>query len=105
MQVDERNGVLTIAVVDDQCSGLWKLVEPYVAAGKKRLVIDLSGVGFLNSVSIAAIINVRNKLSAVGGTVVVANLRDSIRSVFRILKIDRLFDLSLDTAGALKAVG
>ncbi len=33
--------------------------------------------------------------------VVVANLRPNIKSVFRILKLDRLFNLDLDLAAAV----
>ncbi len=95
MQVQEYDQVVAITIENDQCSTLWKTIEPYLNAGKKGVVLDLSQVGYLNSVSIAAIIGARNKTTAFGRKLAVANLRDSIKSIFRVLKLERVFDLDL----------
>ena len=63
--------------------------------------LDLSRVPFLDSVSIAAIIGLRNRLLAVRMRFAVANLAPNIQAVFRILKLDRMFDLSLDLERAI----
>jgi anti-anti-sigma regulatory factor len=59
---------------------------------------------FLNSVNIAAIIATRNKIAAERGNVAVCNLTPNIKAVFRILKLERLFNLDLDLDGALSTV-
>lgn len=104
MQVQERDGVLVVSVIDDQCAAIWKAIEPRVSAGEKLVVLDFAQVGFLNSVNIAAIISTRNKVAGAGGKLAVANLKDRIKSVFRVLKLERLFDLDQPLEGAFAAV-
>ncbi len=102
MQVQERDGVLVVTVVEDQCAAIWKAIEPLLATGKKRCVLDFSQVGFLNSVNIAAIISTRNKVAAAGGSLVVAEVKERVKAVFRVLKLERLFQLDLTMEQALK---
>ncbi len=64
-------------------------------------MLDLSRVAFLNSVPIAAIIAARNRILAAGGKLVIANLGETVRSVFRVLKLERVFVLDLDLESAL----
>jgi len=104
MQVQEYDQLVAITIENDQCGTLWKTIEPYLSAGKKGVVLDLSQVGYLNSVSIASIIGARNKTSTAGKKMVVANLRDSIKSIFRVLKLERLFDLDLNYDKAAELV-
>jgi anti-anti-sigma factor len=104
MQLLDRDGVVVVSVVEDQCSGIWKMVEPLVAAGSKGVVLDFTQVGFLNSVNIAAIISTRNKIVAAGGKLAVAEVKDRVRSVFKVLKLERLFQLELSMDQALAAV-
>lgn len=104
MQVHERDQVVVIPVANDQCATIWKQMEPYIAQGKKRFVIDFQSVTFLNSVNIAAVIAARNKAVAGGNKIAIAELRENIKSVFRILKLERLFDLNLNLDQAVGAV-
>ena len=104
MQVTENDSVVVVSVAEDQCSSLWKTVEPYLAMGKKSIVLDFSHVNFLNSVNIAAIISTRNKVVAGGGKVAVAEIKDRVKAVFRVLKLERLFDLNLDQKAAIGTV-
>lgn len=104
MQVMEREQVVIIVVEDDQCSGLWRSMESWIAQGRRAFVFDMTRVTFLNSVNIAAIIAARNRAVAAGSRIAVAGLPDNIRAVFRILKLERLFDLNLDGEAAVAAV-
>jgi len=104
MQVLERDNAVVVSVQGDQCSALWKTMEPYVAAGKKRYVLDLAQITFLNSVAIAAIISARNKIAGAGAKVALANLGEGIKAVFRILKLERLFNLDLTVDAAVAAL-
>jgi len=103
MQVQERDRVVVVSVQADQCGQLWRTIEPHLDAGKRSFVLDLSGITFLNSVNIAAIIAARNKVLAGGGKIALANLSEHVKAVFRVLKLDRLFDLDLDAAKAATA--
>lgn len=104
MQVHEQNHVTIITVLNEECSALLKTVEPMLEKGRLRYVFDMSQATFLNSVNIAAIIATRNRIVVTGGKVSVSNLADNIKAVFRILKLERLFDLNLDLEQALAQV-
>lgn len=104
MQAYERDQAVVIPVANDQCATLWKQMEPFIANGKKKFILDFQAVTFLNSVNIAAVIAARNKAVAGGNKIAIAELRDNIKSVFRILKLERLFDLNLTLDQALTAV-
>lgn len=105
MRLDQQDQVTVVTMRAEDCQQLWRTLEPLVEERKRAFVLDLRGVTFLNSVSIAAIIAARNKVAAAGGRLVLANLTDNVKAVFRVLKLERLFDLEFDltrAAGAAK---
>jgi anti-anti-sigma factor len=104
MQVHEQNQVTIITILNEECGALLKTVEPLLEKGRLRYVFDMSQATFLNSVNIAAIIATRNRIAAAGGKVAVSTLADNIKSVFRILRLERLFDLNLSLDQALVVV-
>ncbi len=104
MKIHEHDQVIVVDIVEEHCGLLTKLLEPQLDAGRRSFVFDLAGAGFLNSVNIASLISTRNRIVAVGGKVAVANLSDNIKSVFRILKLERLFELDLRLDAALAKV-
>lgn len=104
MRIHEIGPVVVVDIADE-CGQLTKLLEPQLDAGRRSFVLDLGKAGFLNSVNIASLIAARNRIVAAGGKVAVANLSDNIRSVFRILKLERIFDLDLRLDAALARVG
>ncbi|MDA3961278.1 MAG: STAS domain-containing protein [Planctomycetota bacterium] len=104
-QVRTVDGVSVILVNESDCAGLWRVAEPLLANGAKSFVLDFSTVEYLNSMNIAAIISMRTKLENQGAKLALCGMKDQIASIFRILKLERLFDLSLDCASAVKAVG
>jgi len=101
MQVEEREQVLVIAFQAEHYNELWTLIEPYLTAGKRGFVLDCSSVRFLNSLSIASVITARNKITQAGGKLVICGLADHVKSVFRILKLERLFALDLNRDQAI----
>ena len=104
MYIHECDQVVVIDIVDEQCGQLAKLLEPQLAAGRRSFVFNLDEAKFLNSVNIASLIAARNRIIAAGGKIAVANLADNIKSVFRILKLERLFELDLQLEAALVRV-
>jgi anti-sigma B factor antagonist len=105
MQVIERGQVVVVKVLEDRCLGLAKVLEPYVDLGRKAFVLDLSQVGFLDSVNIAAIISARAMVQNHGGKLGVANLPEGLKSIFRVLKLERLFRLDESTEVAITSFG
>lgn len=88
--------LIIVSMCEGKCIDLWQCVEPLLVTGKVGMVLNLAGTTFLESLSIAAIISTHNKVTATGRDFVVANLEPSIQTVFRILKLNKMFPLDLD---------
>ena len=104
MQISDNGTVVVVAVVSGQCQSLWRSIESYQVLGRRSFVLDLSRIDLLNSVNIAAIITVRSKLTAAGGKLALAGLKPRLQEIFRVFRLDRLFDLGLDLPAATRAV-
>ncbi|NRA40406.1 MAG: STAS domain-containing protein [Planctomycetes bacterium] len=104
IQVVDDEGIVVVTVLETECAAIWSAVQPKFDEGSKSCVLDFADVSYLNSMSIASIISLRNKVLTAGGKVALANLQDNIKSVFRILKLEKLFELDMDGAAARAAV-
>ncbi len=104
MHVHDENGVVVVALAADQALGLWKAIEPLIDMGRRSVVVDLAGVAFLNSLNIAAVIATRNRVAALGGRFALANLSERVKSIMRVLRLDRLFDLDHTLEAAINGV-
>ena len=74
------------------------------AAPQPRLLISFANVDHLSSAALGTLITVNNKIKARGGRLVLANIDEQIFDVFRITRLDRLFQIRESTDLALKAL-
>jgi anti-sigma B factor antagonist/stage II sporulation protein AA (anti-sigma F factor antagonist) len=91
---ERRDGKAVVLGIDGRldhegCQVFDKHVTRLVSAGEKFLVVDFHGVDFLASMGIRALIKPYQALAPQGGKVVVANVCDSVRTVFKIAGIDQ----------------
>ena len=64
-----------------------------LAAGRLRLVIDLSGVGKIDSAGLGTLLYARAELRRAGGGLALANLHPAHMKVLLVAKLDTVFDL------------
>jgi anti-anti-sigma factor len=75
------------------------------AAGSgHRLVIDLSEVRLLTSAGIGALIMIDRECRTKGGKVAIFGLTDELMGLLKMTKLDRVFAIRKDEAGAVIAV-
>ncbi len=67
----------------------------------ERVVIDLSGVTYIDSAGLAALIQAMQKVEAYGGRFLLAGLQETVRSIFEISRLDQVFQIFPDTDAAL----
>jgi anti-anti-sigma factor len=101
--ISVSDGVAIVMVGENQCGQLWEALAPYARERLRAVVLDFANVGYLNSMNIASVISLRNKLMEQDVGLLLCNVRENIRSVFRILKLERLFNLELGIEQALDA--
>src|SRR5262245_43349754 len=70
----------------------------------ERIVIDLSGATYIDSAGMAALILAMQEVEAYGGKFFLVGLRETLRSIFEISRLDGLFRIFPDVDAALAAI-
>ena len=71
-----------------------------------RVVVDLGNVRHLSSAALGMLIALRKVIvDKQGGKIALANVREELRKVFRITKLDRLMKIHDGTQQAIAALG
>lgn len=68
----------------------FKLALTEIASGTARVVIDLSGVRFVDSSGLGVIMTALKKLRASGGEMVVCSIAKPVKLLFDIVRLDRV---------------
>ena len=79
---------------------LYQLIEQ---SGRRKLLLDFSGVEFFSSAAIGKLIALNGKINAHGGVMKLCNLRPAILEVFHVCRLDSVFDIRQDAADAMLA--
>ena len=68
-----------------------------------RLVVDLSGVTYIDSSGLAVLIEAMQSVEEYGGIFAIAGLQETVRSIFEIARLDQVFRIFPDVNSALTA--
>jgi anti-sigma B factor antagonist len=66
-------------------------LETMVAAHPARLVVDLSGVTYIDSSGLAVLINATQTVEEYGGQLTLAGMNEDVRSIFEMARLDQFF--------------
>jgi len=77
---------------------LYKLVEQ---EGHRLVVLDLSTIRMLSSQSLGVFLNLRHKLGQVKGKMALSGIDPSLSRVFKITKLEEVFEFHKNTASAV----
>jgi anti-sigma B factor antagonist len=69
----------------------------------KRLMLDLSGVPYMDSSGVGTLVEVFRRVTAYKGKMVLFGLNPRVRSVFEITKLDRFFTICENEEQAVRA--
>jgi anti-sigma B factor antagonist len=69
----------------------------------KQLVIDLSGVTYIDSSGLAVLIEAMQNVGSYGGKFALAGLQDGVRPIFEIARLDQVFRIFPNVDAALAA--
>jgi anti-sigma B factor antagonist len=104
--VDHRlTGKLTIVTVSGELDvftspRLRETLLDVVEGGALHLIVDLSGVEFLDSTGLGVLVGIHHRLQAHDGTMSFVGASERLRRVFHITRLDKLFTIhpTLDDA-------
>jgi anti-sigma B factor antagonist len=92
--------ILDEASIQELGQELFQLVEQ---EKRKKLLLNFAKVDFLSSAALGKLITLDKKVKAQSGKLKFSNIRPEIYEVFAITKLNKLFDIKDDEAGALAA--
>ena len=108
LQTDTEDGVvvktfLPVSVCDEQdvLSALQALAREVSIERYSRLVLDLSGVDYLSSAALGAIVGLYKRVTQSGGQLRLCGVNDQITELFQVMRLDTVLSLSGDRVGAL----
>ena len=80
-------------------------VQDMVEQGRTRLVVDFSGITFMDSSGLGALIASSRTLQKQDGDIRLACLSDTIRQIMGLTRADRMFDIFDSVDGAVAGFG
>lgn len=105
--VEHEHGDVTQLVVEGQLTAEGEVPflarnEQLVSRGKTRVVLDLAGIKYIDSSGIGVMVSLFKRVRLLNGDVKLANLTGQPREIFRLLRLDKAFELydSVDLAVA-----
>jgi anti-sigma B factor antagonist len=75
-------------------SELRPVIDALVTENRAEVTLNLSALRLIDSSGVGAIVSLYKRLRAQGGKVHVRGLKDQPLAIFRLLRLDRVFDLS-----------
>lgn len=82
-------GDLDMATVDEARRTLGGLID----RGQSRLLVDLGGVGFIDSSGMGVLIAAMKRARAAGGDVRLCALQDEVRGLFELTRLSRAMSI------------
>ncbi len=102
------SGAVVIAVVGkmmlSESNAVEDLIIRLLGEGRRKFVVDLSGVTHIDSTGIGKFIASLGKVGQAGGALVMAGATGMVREGFRVTRLDRVFRFYPDVESALAAV-
>lgn len=77
-------------------------IKEQIRMGARTILVDLSGLEFIDSSGLAALVSGYKAAREAGGNLKLAGLTEQTRSLFAVTHLDRVFEIGADIA-ALKA--
>lgn len=97
-QTKDEGGVLVIRVEGQLIVGnrqsLKEMVQEAIDQGERRILIDFSRTGYIDSSGLGALVSISKKVREAGGELRLAGLNEDLRSLFELTKLDTLFAIA-----------
>ena len=106
-QTKDASGVAVVQVEGQLIVGnrqeLKALVQAAIDAGERRILIDFSRTGYIDSSGLGALVSISKKIREAGGELRLSGLNEDLRSLFELTKLDTLFAIAETSQQALSS--
>jgi len=74
-------------------------------SGNEKILLDLSRVRYMDSSGVATLVEALQQAGKYGGKLKLANLRDAVKDVFELSRLDKVFDIYSTLEAAEESFG
>lgn len=85
-------------VDNDSAATLDQSVEKALASGRNQIILDLSGVQYMNSAGLRELVQLWKRVQNTGGTLIVANPSERVKRVLDLVGLETVFRIYSDPA-------
>ena len=102
----QQDDCVVVTVVGDIDMAMTKTFQAsladVVAKKPSRIVVDLAGVGYMDSSGVASLVKLHTQTKKIGATMALAQVNPRVMSIFQIMRLDQLFGIfaTIDEATA-----
>ncbi len=82
---------------------LKSMINDKIDTGYRKVIIDLSSVDFIDSTFLGVIVNTLKRVAALRGDLKLVGFRPSVRSMFELTRLFRVFESFGDLQDAIKS--
>ena len=105
-QVIERDDVVVISLSGKIMGGpeageINELINNLIDNDKKKIIIDLENVGWMNSSGLGILIGAVTTLKNNNGKLIIVHVSDRIANLLKITKLSSVFDIEQDVDSAI----
>jgi anti-sigma B factor antagonist len=97
-QTKDPRGVTVVQVEGQLIVGnrheLKDLVQAALERGERRLLVDFSRTGYIDSSGLGALVSISRRVREAGGELRLSGLNDDLRTLFELTKLDTLFAIT-----------
>ena len=83
---------------------LKQALEPMIKKKTPRVVVDFTGVSYIDSSGLAVFIETMQRIQAYGGKFAFYGLRDNVRAIFELARLDQIFSIFPDKGSGIERV-
>ncbi len=76
-----------------QSEELIEHLEKAIGEGKKKIILDLEGLNYMNSTGLNTVIAVMNKVKQGESSAVICNLNATVQTLFMVTKLDSVYTI------------
>jgi anti-anti-sigma factor len=110
LSTDHAQGVAVVRVGESRLmypllSDFSSAVTSLIASGERKLLIDLSSVGYVDSATIGCLMDLYRQASAAGGTLKLAGVQKRVETMLTMTGAQNFIEVHPDETTAVKSFG
>jgi len=110
LTTETANGVAIVRIGESRLmypllSGVSNAVTQLIASGTRRVVVDLSSVGYVDSATIGCLMDLYRQANAAGGALKLAGVQKRVETMLTMTGAQNFIEVHPDEPSAVKSFG